>query len=108
MSSKEKPYILFVAEKIYLEIQQIKKKNPDFSNIDAIDNFIGSKTYNEISSGQYHDNWFNELERNNFLDKKTKKRIPEETISLLRIQRDMVVKQLVQYPDLYYTKSHFL
>ena len=26
MSSKEKPYILFVAEKIYLEIQQIKKK----------------------------------------------------------------------------------
>ena len=107
MSSKEKPYILFVAEKIYLEIQQIKKKNPDFSNIDAIDNFIGSKTYNEISSGQYHDNWFNELERNNFLDKKTKKRIPEETISLLRIQRDMVVKQLVQYPDLYYTKSHY-
>ena len=107
MSSKEKPYILFVAEKIYLEIQQIKKKNPDFSNIDAIDNFIGSKTYNEISSGQYHDNWFNELECNNFLDKKTKKRIPEETISLLKIQRDMVVKQLVQYPDLYYTKSHF-
>ena len=107
MPSKEKPYILFVAEKIYLEIQQIKKKNPDFSNIDAIDNFIGSKTYNEISSGQYHDNWFNELERNNFLDKKTKKRIPEETISLLRIQRDMVVKQLVQYPDLYYTKSHY-
>ena len=45
MSSKEKPYILFVAEKIYLEIQQIKKKNPDFSNIDAVDNFIGSKTY---------------------------------------------------------------
>ena len=107
MSSKEKPYILFVAEKIYLEIQQIKKKNPNFSNIDAIDNFIGSKTYNEISSGQYHDNWFNELEHNNFLDKKTKKRIPEETISLLKIQRDMVVKQLVQYPDLYYTKSHF-
>ena len=107
MSSKEKPYILFVAEKIYLEIQQIKKKNPDFSNIDAIDNFIGSKTYNEISSGQYHDNWFEELKQNNFFDKKTKKRIPDETINLLRIQRDMVVKQLVQYPDLYYTKSHF-
>ena len=107
MSSKEKPYILFVAEKIYQEIQKIKKKNPDFSNIDAIDNFIGSKTYNEISSGQYHDNWFKELEENNFLDKKTKKKIPEETINLLKIQRDMVVKQLVQYPDLYYTKSHF-
>ena len=107
MSSKEKPYILFVAEKIYQEIQKIKKKNPDFSNIDAIDNFIGSKTYNEISSGQYHDNWFKELEENNFLDKKTKKIIPEETIRLLKIQRDMVVKQLIQYPELYYAKSHF-
>tara|TARA_B100000902_G_scaffold177755_1_gene171170 strand:- start:1792 stop:2229 length:438 start_codon:yes stop_codon:yes gene_type:complete len=107
MSSKEKPYILFVAEKIYLEIQKIKIKNPGFSNINAIDNFIGSKTYNEISSGQFHDNWFKELEVNNFLDKKTKKRIPEETIRLLKIQRDMVVKQLIQYPELYYAKSHF-
>ena len=107
MPLKEKPYILFVAEKIYLEIEKIKKKNPDFSNIDAIDNFIGSKTYNEISSGQYHDNWFKELEVNNFLDKKTKKKIPVETIRLLKIQRDIVVKQLIQYPDLYYTKSHF-
>ncbi len=107
MSSKEKPYILFVAEKIYLEVHQIKKKNPSFSNINAIDNFIGSKTYNEISSGQFHDNWFKELEANNFLDKKTKKIIPEETIRLLKIQRDMVVKQLIQYPELYYAKSHF-
>ena len=57
------------------KIQKIKKKKPDFSNIDAIDNFIGSKTYNEISNGQYHDNWFKELEENNFLDKKTKKKI---------------------------------
>ena len=29
MSLKEKPYILFVAEKIYLEVHQIKKKNPN-------------------------------------------------------------------------------
>ena len=47
------------------------------------------------------------MEVNNFLDKKTKKTIPEETIRLLRIQRDMVVKQLIQYPELYYAKSHF-
>ena len=33
MLSKEKPYVLFVAEVIYLEVVTIKKKNPDLSNI---------------------------------------------------------------------------
>ena len=66
MSSKEKPYILFVAEKIYLEISKIKKKNPNFSNIDAVETFIGSKIYNEISKGQFHDKWFEELKKNDF------------------------------------------
>ena len=41
MKSKDKPYILYVAEKIYLEVSKIKKKNNGFSNIDAIDGFIG-------------------------------------------------------------------
>ena len=27
MKSKDKPYILYVAEKIYLEVSEIKKKN---------------------------------------------------------------------------------
>ena len=40
------------------------------SNIDAIDNFIGSEIYNEISSGKFHDKWFDELSKNNFIDKK--------------------------------------
>ena len=107
MKSKEQPYILFVAEIIYSQISNIKKKNPSFSNIDAIENFIGSKIYNEISSGKFHDNWFEELKKNNFIDQKTKKKIPEETIRLLRIQKDMMIKQLIQFPNLYYTKSHF-
>ena len=107
MKSKERPYILFVAEKIYLQICEIKKKNPEFSNIDAIENFIGSKMYLEISSGKFHQNWMDELEKNNFVDKKSKKKIPEETIRLLKIQQDLMTKQLIQYPDLYYTKSHF-
>ena len=107
MKSKEQPYILFVAEIIYSQISNIKKKNPSFSNIDAIENFIGSETYNYISSGKFHDEWFNELEQNNFIDKKTKKKIPKETIKLLNVQKDMMVKQLIQFPDLYYTKSHF-
>ncbi len=107
MQSIDRPYILFVAEVIYSKICEIKKKNPDFSNIDAIENFIGSKTYIDISSGKFHDNWFEELKKNNFIDKKTKKKIPEETFKLLKIQKDMMIKQLIQFPDLYYTKSHY-
>ena len=51
MKSKKKPYILFVAEVIYLNIYTIKKKNLIFSNIDAVENFIGSEVYQEISIG---------------------------------------------------------
>ena len=107
MLSKERPYVLYVAEIIYSKICEIKKKNPDFSNIGAIENFIGTKIYNEISSGKFHDEWFKELKKNNFVDKKTKVKIPEETIKLLQVQKDIMIKQLIQFPDLYYTKSHF-
>ncbi len=107
MASKEKPYVLYVAEIIYLEISKIKKNNPDISNIDAIDTFIGTPVYEEISSGKFHDDWLKDLKENNFFDKKTKKKIPNETIKLLKIQRDMTVKQLIQFPDLYFTKSHY-
>ena len=105
--SKDLPYVLFVAEIIYTEIVKIKKRNLDLSKIDAVDNFIGSDTYNHISSGKFHEEWLNELEQNNFIDKKTKKKIPVETIRLLNMQKDVMVKQLIQFPDLYYAKSHF-
>ena len=72
--SKDRPYVLFVAEKIYLNIVEIKNKNPELSNLDAIDTFIGSETYNHISSGKFHDEWLKELEKNDFIDKKTKKK----------------------------------
>ena len=107
MLFEEKPYVLFVAELIYLEISKIKKNNVDFSNIDAIENFIGTKIYKKISSGEFHDEWFEDLENNNLIDQNTKKKIPEETMRLLKIQRDMMIKQLVQFQDLYYTKSHY-
>ena len=84
-----------------------KKKIPNISNIDAIENFIGSESYKEISSGKFHDKWFEQIERDNFIDQKTKKKIPEETIQLLKVQKNMMVKQLIQFPNLYYTKSHF-
>ena len=107
MQSKERPYVLFVAQEIYSKICQIKKKNQEFSNIDAVENFIGSETYIKISSGKFHDEWFQQLEKDGYIDKKTKKKIPDETMGLLKVQKNMLIKQLVQFPDLYYSKSHF-
>ena len=107
MKSKEKPYVLFVAELIYLEVCKIKKKNPYLNNVDAIEAFIGSETYTHISSGKFHDEWFEKLKKNNFIDQNNQKKIPDETIRLLKVQKDMMIKQLIQFPDLYYTKSHF-
>ena len=98
MKSNDKPYILHVAEKIYLEISHIKNSNK-FSNTNAIDAFIGSEVYKKISSGKFHDEWFKQLENEN-------KEIPDETMRLLKIQREMMIKQLIQYPELYYTKSN--
>ena len=106
MRSIDKPYVLYVAEKMYLEISKIKKNNLDFSNINAIEKFIGSKVYEEISSGQFHDKMLAKL-NNELINKKTKKKLSNETIRLLEIQRDLVTKQLIQFPDLYYAKSHF-
>ena len=107
MPSKEKPYVLFVAELIYQEICKIKKKNTYLNNIDAIEAFIGSETYTHVSSGKYHDEWFEKLKKSKFIDPKTKKKIPEETIRLLQVQKDLVIKQLIQFPDLYFAKSHY-
>ena len=90
MQSNEKPYVLYVAEIIYLKIFDVKKHNPHFSNIDAVDNFIGSKKYKEISSGKFHNDWLKKLEDDNFFDKKLKKKIPEETIKLLNIQKNQI------------------
>tara|TARA_S200000501_G_C20375549_1_gene548142 strand:- start:60 stop:488 length:429 start_codon:yes stop_codon:yes gene_type:complete len=102
-----KPYVLYVAELIYKKISEFKKNNSGISTNDAIEGFIGSKTYDEISSGRFHDNWFKELENNDFIDTKSGKKVPKETIKLLRLQKDIVIKQLIKFPELYYTKSHF-
>ena len=107
MVSKEKPYVLFVAELIYSKIAEIKKKNSNFTNLDAIDTFMGSDTYNYISSGKFHEEWLIDLKKNNFIDKNTKKKIPDETVKLLNIQKEMMIKQMIQFPNLYYAKSHF-
>ena len=106
IQSKEKPYVLYVAEIIYSKICEIKKQNLNFSNTDAMKKFIGSDLYKEISDGKFHDQWFQNLEKDDFIDRKTNNKIPEETLSLLRVQKDMMMKQLIQFPDLYYTKDN--
>ena len=107
LSENKKPYVVYLAEIIYKNISDIKKKNPDISNIDAIEGFIGSKIYKEISSGKFHDTWFEYLKNNKYIDKYSGERVPDETIKLLHIQKDATIKQLIKYPDLYYVKSSF-
>ena len=103
----DKPYVLRVAEMIYVKIADIKKQNSQINNIQAFEIFMTTKDFDLISSGEYHDQWFSELKQNNFIDKVTKKKINNETIKLLELQKDSMVKFLMKIPKLYYTKSHF-
>ena len=103
----DKPYVLRVAELIYSKVVNIKKENPEMSNIQAFEVFMTSKDYDLISSGKFHDQWFTELKSNKFVDKITGKKINDETMRLLELQKDSMVKFLMKIPKLYYTKSHF-
>ena len=108
MKSKiEKPYVLRVAELIYFKIIEIKNKNPEINNIHAFEIFMTTKDYEFISSGEFHDKWFQELKKNNFIDSITGKKITDETLRLLEVQKDSMIKLLMKIPKLYYTKSHF-
>ena len=104
---KTRPFVLYVAEVIYLKVSEIKKQNPEITNIEAIERFIGTDLFKEISSGRFHDKWFEELKKNNFIDKTSGKKIPSETIRLLVIQKDTMIRQLINYPSLYYAKSFY-
>jgi hypothetical protein len=66
-----------------------------------------TKDYEFISSGEFHENWISELKDNDFIDKITGKKINEETLRLLDIQKDSMIKFLLKIPKLYYTKTHF-
>ena len=106
-ADNNKPYVLRVAELIYSKITEIKKENLEMSNIQAFEVFMTTKDYDLISSGEFHDNWFLELKNNNFIDKISGKKINDETMRLLEMQKDSMVKFLIKIPKLYYTKSHF-
>ena len=104
----KKPYVIYVAEIIYLYISIIKKKYPNIDTKEAINKFIETDEFNKLSSGALHNEWFNELKKNNYLDQETGKKIPDETIKLLEIQRDATIKQLIKIPELYETKNNIL
>ena len=57
----DKPYVLRVAELIYSKVVNIKKENPDMTNIQAFEVFMTTKDYDLVSSGEFHDKWFLDL-----------------------------------------------
>jgi len=108
LSKTKKPYVIYMAEIIYSYVSIIKKKNLNIETKEAIDKFMETEEFKKLSDGTLHEEWFSELEKNNYLDKETGKKIPEETIKLLNIQKDITIKQLIKIPALYETKNNTL
>ena len=93
-----KPVMLYAAEEIYLKISEIKSKNPEISLIEAVEIYIGSESYQNLSSGEFH---------NQLLKKLDKEKIPKKTIDLLLIQKKLVLGQLKDNDVNYFAKSSF-
>ena len=104
---KSKPLMLYVAEKIYNNVVKIKKSNPNFTLIEAIEMFSTSLEYTNIKSGQFHNELFEDLKENDFVNKETKMKIPKETINLLKVQRDTLMEKLNFSNNTYFAKSSF-
>ena len=108
LSKTKKPYVIYMAEIIYSYVSIIKKKNLNIETKEAIDKFMETEEFKKLSDGTLHEEWFSELEKNNYLDQETGKKIPKETIKLLNIQKDITIKQLIKIPALYETKNNTL
>ena len=107
LSKTKKPYVIYMAEIIYSYISIIKK-NSTISTRDAINKFMETDQFKKLREGTLHDEWFIELKKNDFIDKETSLRIPQETIKLLEIQRDITIKQLIKIPELYEAENNTL
>ena len=93
-----KPAMLYAAEEIYLEISQIKLKNPEISLIESLERYIGSESYENLRSGQFHNELLSKLKKDN---------IPKKTIDLLLVQKKMILEQLKDNDNNYFAKSSF-
>ena len=65
------------------------------------------KEFDEIKNGGFHDNLFVKLKENNFLNFETGKKLPKETIDLLNLQKNTVMKQFKENSETYFAKSSF-
>ena len=108
LSKTKKPYVIYIAEIIYSYVSIIKKKNLDIETKEAINKFMETDEFKKLSNGTLHEEWFKELKKNNYLDQETGKKIPEETIKLLNIQKDVTIKQLIKIPAHYEAKNNTL
>ena len=109
MNSKvKKPYVIHVAEIIYSYVSIEKNQYPEIDVKQAINKFMETNEFIKLSTGALHDEWFNELKKNEYLDKDTGNKIPDETIKLLEIQKDMTIKNLIRIPKLYETENNTL
>ena len=104
---RSKPLMLYVAEKIYTSVTKIKKDNPGITLIEAIEMFSTSKEYIEIKCVNFHNQLFDDIKENNYINKETKLKIPEETINLLKVQKDSVMEKLNFSNNTYFAKSSF-
>jgi len=97
-----------MAEIIYSYVSIIKKKYSNIETSDAINKFMETEEFKKLSNGTLHDEWFAELKKNNYLDQETGDKIPNETIKLLDIQKDITIKRLIKIPALYESKDNNL
>ena len=97
-----------MAEIIYSYVSIIKNKYSNIETKDAINKFMETEEFKKLSNGTLHDDWFAELKKNKYLDQETGRKIPDETIKLLDIQKDMTIKQLMRIPALYEVKNNTL
>ncbi len=97
-----------MAEIIYSYVSIIKNKYSNIETKDAINKFMETEEFKKLSNGTLHDDWFAELKKNKYLDQETGYKIPDETIKLLDIQKDMTIKQLMRIPALYEVKNNTL
>ena len=102
-----KPLMLYLAESIYLQLNKIKKLEPQITNIELIERFLATKEFDEIKKGNFHDNLFAKIKENNFVNLETGNKIPKETIDLLNLQKNTVMQQFNEDNETYFAKSSF-
>ena len=102
-----KPLMLYLPESIYSQLIKIKESEPLITNIELVERFLASKEFNEIKKGNFHDNLFEKIKENNFINLETGIKIPKETIDLLKFQKNTVMRQFQENSESYFAKSSF-